>query len=369
MKKLKICLVSLTISPDSQDGAAKFISGVYRYLKKRGHDVKVITGKWNIELKDPDIIQVKLMRKSYFWLPQFIIKVKKFMKASYFDVVHLNGPKALTPFLFSKKKNFLSTIHDLGPIETKFSILPIERKLIKQLVKRASIITTCSDSVRNQIKQVFPKTNINKIFNLYSAIESKFVPYPTEAMILKRKLQLKGPILLYIGRIASYKGVSDIIKAFHLAKQKIKDLELVIGGTPDFSMKKTYEEWIKKYPDIIFAGFINTDEIPIYYSMADIFITYSYASEGFGLTPIEAIACGTPVICSSLKVFKEVLGDNAIFVSPRRPDMLSKEIVSLIMDEDKRQDLIKRSSSYIKRFSWDSVGQKLEDIYYQFLNE
>ncbi|MBY9002753.1 MAG: glycosyltransferase family 4 protein [Candidatus Lokiarchaeota archaeon] len=368
MKKLKICLISLTISPDSQDGAAKFISGIYNYLKKQGHDVKVITGKWNIELKDPDIIQVKLIRKSYFWLPQFMFKVRKIMKSSNFDIVHLNGPKALIPFLFSKQKKILSTIHDLGPIETKFSRIPIEKKLIKLLIKRASIITTCSDFVRHQIKQIFPKTNINKIFNLYSAIESKFVPYPSEAEILKRKLGLEGPTLLYIGRIANYKGVPDIIKAFQIAKQQIKNLELVIGGTPDFSMKKTYEDWIEKYPDIKFTGFVNADEIPIYYSMAEIFITYSFASEGFGLTPIEAIACGTPVICSSLKVFKEVLGDNAIFVPPKRPDMLAKEIINLINDETKREKMIEGSSSYIKRFSWDSVGQKLEDVYYNFLS-
>jgi len=369
MKKLTICLISLTFSPDSQDGAAKFIAGVYHYLKKQGHNVKVITGKWNIDLKNPDIIQVNLIRKSFFWLPQFIFRVNKIMKTSNFDVIHLNGPKALTPFLFSNNKKFISTIHDLGPIETKFSILPIEKELIKLIVKRASIITTCSEFVRHQIKQFFPKTNINKIFNLYSAIESKFFPYPSEAMVLKRKMGLKGPILLYIGRIASYKGVPDIIKAFQIAKQQIKNLELVIGGTPDFSMKKTYEEWIETYPDIKFTGFVNTDEIPVYYSMADIFITYSYASEGFGLTPIEAIACGTPVICSSLKVFKEVLGDNAIFVPPKRPDALAKEIINLIKDDDKRLKLIERSKSYIKRFSWDSVGQKLEGIYYKFLNQ
>jgi len=368
MKKLKICLISLTISPDSEDGAAKFIKGVYKYLKNQGHDVKVITGKWNFDLNDPDIIQVKLIRRSYFWLPQFMLKVRKILKKSNFDIIHLNGPKALTPFLFSNQKRFLATIHDLGPIETKFSIIPIEKILIKLLIKRALILTTCSDFVKYQIKQVFPKTDINKIFNLYSAIESKFIPYHSESMILKRKMGLKEPILLYIGRIAAYKGVPDIIKAYQLAKPQVKNLELVIGGTPDFSMKSTYQDWIKKYPDIKFTGFVSPDEIPIYYSMADIFITYSYASEGFGLTPIEAIACGTPVICSSLKVFKEVLGDNAIFVPPRRPDILAKEIINLIQDDNKRQKLIERSSSYIKKFSWDSVGQKLEDIYHKFLS-
>ena len=101
--------------------------------------------------------------------------------------------------------------------------------------------------------------------------------------------------------------------------------------------------------------------------MGDIFITYSYASEGFGLTPIEAIACGTPVICSTMMAYKEVLQDNAIFVPPRNPRILAKEIVSLLKDHRKREILIEKAQKFIKRYSWDSVGKKLENIYYKFL--
>ena len=103
--------------------------------------------------------------------------------------------------------------------------------------------------------------------------------------------------------------------------------------------------------------------------MGDIFITYSYASEGFGLTPIEAIACGTPVICSSISVYKEILEDNAFFVPPKNPSLLAKEIIKLIKDDEKRSMMIKKAQQFIKRYTWDSVGKKLEEAYEKFLSD
>ncbi len=174
---------------------------------------------------------------------------------------------------------------------------------------------------------------------------------------------------MYIGRIAKYKGVSDIIKAYQIAKKEIPDLNLVIGGKPDFSMDKIYKDWQQKYKDIYFVGFLSEKEIPVYFSMGDIFVTYSYASEGFGLTPIEAIACGTPVICSSISAYKEVLQENAIFVPPKNPKLLSKEIVTLLKDDKGRKFLIENAQNFIKRYTWNAVGKKLEAVYEKFLNQ
>ncbi|MBY8992848.1 MAG: glycosyltransferase, partial [Candidatus Lokiarchaeota archaeon] len=105
-------------------------------------------------------------------------------------------------------------------------------------------------------------------------------------------------------------------------------------------MEKYYKIWQQRYKDIYFLGYVSVDQIPAYYSMGDIFINYSYAAEGFGLTPIEAIACGTPVICSALPAFKEVLQDHAIYVPPRNPSLLAKEIIKLIKNEEKRLQMV-----------------------------
>ena len=368
MEKLNIFLVTLTFAPDTQDGAAKFFTGIYNYLKNQGHNVKVITGKWNINLSDPNIIQLNIIPKRFLWFPQFNLSTVKYLRTQEFDIIHGNSPKGILPIILSNQKRFISTIHDLGPFETSFTRIPIEKFIIKLAVERSTYITTCSDFIRKEIKDYIPKVDINTIFNLYSAIEDKYKPLPLEAKKLKQQLQIEGPIILYIGRIAKYKGVDNIIKAYKIAKKEIPNLNLVMGGKPDFYMEKIYQEWKQKYKDIHFVGFVSEKEIPVYYSMGDVFVTYSYASEGFGLTPIEAIACGTPVICSSMIAYKEVLQNNAIFVPPRNSQQLAKEIVSLLKDDSKREELIKKAQNFIKRYSWDSVGQKLEKVYYKFLD-
>ncbi|TFF85372.1 MAG: glycosyltransferase family 1 protein [Promethearchaeota archaeon] len=364
MRKLNICLVSFKIPPDSLDGTAKFFKGIYNYLRANGHNVKLLTGKWNYELKDPNIIQIDIIPKRFLWIIPFYLGVIKYLKTHKFDIIHGNNPKGALPILLAKELKFGATIHDLG----FFTRIPFEKRLIKFIAKRSMFITTCSKQIKTDLVKEFPELNPSKIFNLYSAIEEKFRPYPKKAKKLKQKMGLKGPVLLYIGRVSYYKGVNDIIKAYYLAKKRIRNLNLVIGGLPDFRTQKTYETWRQKYKDIKFIGFVPNNQIPIYYSMGDIFITYSYSFEGFGLTPIEAIACGTPVICSSIPVFKEVLQDSAKFVKPKNPILLAEAIINLIEEDEERIALIEKGKKYITKYSWKAVGKKLEKVYMHFLN-
>ncbi|MBN1802899.1 MAG: glycosyltransferase family 4 protein [Candidatus Lokiarchaeota archaeon] len=365
---MNICLVSLTIPPDRQDGAAKFFRGIYDYLKKQGHNVVLITGKWGMRLNDPNIFQIKIIKKRFMWMPQFTLGAIKYLRSHRFDIVHGNAPKGTLPIILSNTKNFITTIHDLGPFETRFSLFPIEKNLIKYVVRKAKNITTCSESIRREIKYYNPRIELDKIVNLYSAIETKFKPLPEKAKNLKEKLRIKGPVLLYIGRIAHYKGIEDIIRAYEIAKEKIPDLTLVVGGKPDFIMKSKYESWKRIHTEIKFVGFVSEEEIPAYYSMGDVFVTYSHASEGFGLTPIEAIACGTLVICSSLPAYKEVLEENGVFVPPKKPDLLAEKIVYWIKNPEKRNEMVKRAQQFIKRYSWDEVGRNLEKLYLRFVD-
>jgi len=368
MQKLNICLVSLTIAPDSHDGAGKSFRGVFDYLRNQGHNVKLITGKWNTYLNDPDIIQFDLIPKRFLWAPIFMMKAIRYLWTHKFDIIHGNAPKGTLPIILSNKRKYITTIHDMGPFETSFTRIPIEKYLIKLAVQKATVITTVSDFIKKELQYFVPKVEKEKIFVHYNGIEENFRPYPKEAERLKEELKIKGPTILYIGRIAFYKGVEDIIAAYKVAKKEIPDLNLVIGGKPDFQMENKYEEWKIEYKDIYFIGFVKEQELPFYYSMADIFITYSYASEGFGLTPIEAIACGTPVICSSMLAYKEILQDNAIFVPSRSPHQLAIEIVKLLRDELRYNFLKEKAQSFIKRYTWNSVGKKLEQAYLKFLD-
>ena len=368
MIKLNICLVALAISPDKEDGEATVIRAFYDYLKKRGHHVTVLTGLWNKKLHIPDIIQFKLITKRFLWIPHFIFKVFKYLRTHKFDIIHGNGPKGSLPIIVAGKKRFISSIYDLGPFEANYMQSPLEKLLIRLIAKKSTYITTSSNYSKNEFKFFIPDIDKKKIINTYLGIDDMFKPKPVKAEQLKKKLNIKGLTLLYIGRIAFYKGVESIIKAYYKIKNIYTDISLVIGGTPDFIMEKTYQKWKKNFSDIHFVGFIPTKLLPTYYSMADIFITYSYASEGFGFTSIEAIACGTPVITSSIPAYKEVLQDNAIFVPPKQPDLLAKEIMNLIKNVELRKELIVKAQNFIKKYDWDEIGKRLEDVYYLFLN-
>ena len=364
MKKLKICLVSLTIAPDRERSG---FEGIFDYLKRRNHNVKLITGKWNIELDDPDIIQVELMKKRFIWAPQFIYKITKYLRNHNFDVIHGNGARGTFPIIFSNKKKFISTIHDLGPFETKFTTIPMEKYLIKYIVNKATYITTVSNYSKNGIKNYIKGVNSDKIHVIYNGIGDWFKPYPIEAQKLKDKLNIKGPVLFNFGRIANYKGVHDIIKAYRMAKKKIPDLNLIIGGSPDFKMENIYRKWKIQHKDVLFLGYVPEEEVPIYYTMADVLIQYSFGSEGFGNTQLEALACGTSVISSSLKVYREVLQDHAIFVPPKNPQLLAEAISKLVKDDALRERFVKKGQEFIKRYTWDSVGKNLENVYQKFL--
>jgi glycosyltransferase involved in cell wall biosynthesis len=369
MKKLKICLVSLTVSPDTADGEATVIRALFDYLKNEGHIVKLISGKWNVNLENPDIIQITMTRKRFLWIFQFNYKVIKYLRNNDFDIIHSNSAKAALPIILSFKKKFICTIHDFTPFETNLTLLPFEKLLTRFVSKKATYLITVSNFIKDKFNVFLPKIEQNKIITIYNAISSKFKPYPEKAEILKKELGLIGPVILSLGRIAQYKGVEQIITAYNIIKKENPTLKLVIGGTPDFLMNETYEKWKRIYGDVIFTGYIEEENLPIYYTLADIFINYSSSSEGFGLTPLEAIACGTPVICSDLKVFREIFQDNVIYVPPNNPEALAEKIRSIITNKARGLDLVNKAQVLLTKYSWVNSGKKLEQLYTKFLSK
>ncbi|MFW9952810.1 MAG: glycosyltransferase family 4 protein, partial [Candidatus Thorarchaeota archaeon] len=150
MKKLSICLISLTVSPDTADGEAKVIRALFDYLKEQGHYVKLITGLWNLNLNNPDIIQIKLTRKRFLWIFQFNYKIAKFLNNNTFDIIHANSVKAALPIILSRKKRFICTIHDFTPFETILTTLPFEKILTKYISNKANYLTTVSNFIKDK---------------------------------------------------------------------------------------------------------------------------------------------------------------------------------------------------------------------------
>jgi UDP-N-acetylglucosamine--dolichyl-phosphate N-acetylglucosaminephosphotransferase len=365
MHKLKICFVSLTTYPDAMDGSAKFLKGIFDELKNRGHDVTLLTAKWTEGFNDPNIKAINIPSLRILWVPKFAVAFRKYLKENEFDIIHSNGSRPSIPILLSGKP-YIATIHDVGPFQATFTKIPGLKWLEKKNAKDAKYIITCADSGRGEISK-FMKVSLDKIHVVSSAIDPKFKPSKQQGLAVKESLQIKGPVIYYVGRIAFYKGIEDIIKAYKIAKKEIPDLNLVIGGKPEIRLQSEYEQWKTSYPDVKFMGTIKDEEMAAYYSMADIFTTYSFASEGFGLTPVEAMACGTPVICSNLPAYKEVLKEYATFIEPKQPELLAKAFITQIKNPDIGKQQVKSASGLLKQYTWKNVVDNIELVYQKYL--
>ncbi len=361
MEKKKICIISVGVFPDHKDGAAKYIRGLFDTLKSRGHSVKMLTGQWDEGFTDPDIIAFKIPKSRIFWVPSFYRKVRKYLKKHDFDIIQVNGSRGYVPLTFSKHK-FITLIHDLGPFEADFVKIPILKWLERRNAQKSDWIITNSNMTKEGIVQ-FMNVPAEKISTVYCGYDTDFHPKLDDRDQIRIDLQIEGPTIYYVGRIAFYKGVDQIIEAFYEAKKSIPQLNLVIGGKPTLKMRSVYEEWKQKYPEVQFVGLVKEEEMASYYSMADVFVTYSYASEGFGITPIEAIACGTPVICSTMPAYQEILQDNAIFVERQRPDLLTKAFIEFFQTPEKKSTMMVKASEYIKKYTWDAVTDRVEEVY------
>lgn len=119
---------------------------------------------------------------------------------------------------------------------------------------------------------------------------------------------------------------------------------------------------------VVFPGYISSEDLPTVNSAASLFVFPSFY-EGFGLPPLEAMACGTPVICSNSSSFPETVGEAAIMVSPEDSALLSKEIDRVLTDEELQKEMIQKGLQQAKLFSWDKTAEQTIEIYKTILNK
>lgn len=364
---MRIGIVTLAVYPDSKDGSAKYIRGLFDALKARGHEVKLFAAKWGEGADDPDIHFVEVPQSRIYWVPKYMKGIKKLLKSEQFDIIQANGSRGAIPVI-SAKKPYIGLIHDVGPFETEFTKIPVVRWLEKLNAKKAQKIITNSQITKEGIIH-YMKGDPEKIKVVYCGYDSFLKPEPEEGKKLRERYGISpdAKLIYYVGRVAEYKGIDQIIQAFYEARKKIPNLTLVVGGKPTFKMKEKYQQWIQQFPEVKFIGMVPDEQMAAHYSMADVFCTYSFASEGFGITPIEAIACGLPVICSDLPAYKEILQDNAIFVEKNRPDLLTKAFIEYFNNSSLKQRIMKNAADHIKKYTWENVAELVEKVYIDYL--
>jgi len=179
-----------------------------------------------------------------------------------------------------------------------------------------------------------------------------------------KKYTLPVRYFLFLGSADPRKNMKNTLQAFYKYAQIDKDIKMVISGKLPAFLKQLLspEEFSCILERCQFIGYIHDDDLPALYTMAEIFL-FPSISEGFGLPILEAMACSTPVITSTLTAMPEVAGDAALLVNPHQPDSIADAMQQLVDKPLLRKLLIQRGKEQVSNFSWIRSAQQLQSLY------
>jgi glycosyltransferase involved in cell wall biosynthesis len=187
--------------------------------------------------------------------------------------------------------------------------------------------------------------------------------------ILER-YQINYPYLLYAGAIRRHKNIPRLVEAFAVVRDQLaghpvyKDLRLVIIGDTISRFPSVRQAVIKSRVEhaVRFLGFVPFETLRCFYESAAAFV-FPSRHEGFGLPPLEAMACGAPVVASNVSSLPEVVGDAALQINPENVFDIARGIRDVLLNEELRARMIRRGREQAARFSWSWTARQVLEIY------
>ena len=234
----------------------------------------------------------------------------------------------------------------------------------KKRALQADRVIAVSDFTKNDLIRTLG-VSPEKTRTIYSGVSDSFKPLPAADGALQDFLTKKGiasaPYLLYLGTIEPRKNIIAVIRAFNEIKSdsRLSDRKLVLAGGRGWLYKEVLEtaENSPYKDDILFFGKVAPEERKFLYNGAEVFVYPSFF-EGFGFPPLEAMACGTPVVVSNRSSFPEIIGDSAPMIDPWRADELSAMIKSVLLDGDFRRALVAAGLRRAAEFNWKKTARE-----------
>jgi glycosyltransferase involved in cell wall biosynthesis len=289
------------------------------------------------------------------------------------DLVHI--PLNVVPLLMVRP--YVVTIHDMATLfyrEGESGLrMQLRRYRFRRGLERASRVIAVSDATKRDVENAvdMPPSRIRKVYN---APDPGFLVNGAgsadERQRILERYQINYPFLLYAGNIRRHKNVPRLVEAFAVVREQFAghpvygDLRLVIIGDTISQHPAVRQTVIRSRVEhmVRFLGFVPFDTLRCFYESAAAFV-FPSRYEGFGLPPLEAMACGTPVVTSNVSSLPEVVGDAAILVNPENVFDIARGIRDVLLDEELRASLILRGRQQAARFSWERTAREVLEIY------
>jgi glycosyltransferase involved in cell wall biosynthesis len=238
----------------------------------------------------------------------------------------------------------------------------------KKLFMSFDKIIAISENTKNDLKSIY-RIDEEKIKLVHSGtIQEEEISFDEEEKRkVKEKYGLPNDFILFVGTLEPRKNIEGLVRAFEILKdaerEELKDLNLVILGPRGWLYKKILQR-AKKSPyanQIIFVDYVSEEEKFYFYQLAKIFVYISFY-EGFGFPPLEAAACGTPVVTSSVSAILEVMADSALLIDPNNPAEAAEIIKQYLTNENLREKMIVAGKERVRRFGWEEGVKKVLDL-------
>ena len=301
------------------------------------------------------------------------IKVPNIVNNTNMELYHVpqNGV-GLSPNINCKK---VITLHDIIPLKMPETVsdryLKIFNDELPSILNSCDGIITVSEFSKNDIASEF-NFPIEKIYVTHLAAESIYKPlskYQCKNLVTQ-KYKIKEDFILYVGGFSPRKNIIGLIEAYSMLPENLKNtFKLVITGKKGISYAKykARAEELKVDDKVIFTGFIPLNDLPLFYNACEVLVYPSFY-EGFGLPPLEAMACGTPVIVSNVTSLPEVCHESALFVDPYNIDLLSYDIQRVLTNSLLQLTLVKKSLTRSTNFSWNKTALNTLSAYESIIN-
>jgi glycosyltransferase involved in cell wall biosynthesis len=296
----------------------------------------------------------------------FAVGLPMYIKQSKVDLFH--GTNYEVP-IWSRCPSVL-TIHDLSlllyPETHQKRLVNRARLRLPLMARRASLIITPSESVKREVCEHL-RIESSRVFAIAEAPRDVFRPASAEQIIeTKRRLNIEDDFILFVGTIEPRKNLSTLLRAFaEILHMTTLRPQLVIAGREGWLTAQFFAEVEKSgvKDRLRLTGYVTDEDLRALYSSCGVFV-YPSLYEGFGLPPLEAMACGAPVITSRIPSIIETVGtEAAVLIQPIDAQMLARKVVEILTHRHERQRLSSLGQQRASDFTWEKTARATLNVY------
>lgn len=387
--EMRILTVADFFYPYIAGGSAIVAYQIMRQLVQRGHEVTVVTRLQNgrnkkEQIEGMDVHFYDMPSRSVMYplgLARSYLLIRELFAQGHYDVVNMHHASSGLSAEFARKAPSLFCFH--GPwhkeamandglcIEKPSDIevgLPLKYRIRKRadqyILQHCTQYFTLSDYMRAEALAICPSTE-NKQSKIPGGVDINRFHIAADKMAIRKKLRLPEDkiLLLTVRRLVARMGLENLLDAMKIVEDKRDDIILIIGGKGELWDKLNEQIRSLQLKNTILAGFIDDEVLPAYYQTSDLFIMPSVSLEGYGLSTVEALSCGTPVLGTPVggtaEILSEVIPDYIL------PNINASDIAKGILDKvDHLRDpqLSARVRGFAEQRAWGNVANDFEKL-------